>query len=351
MKKILHYTKKILPWVIAILIFAYLFKQYPLSKVLKAITFVNLWTFGTFALGYFVFIYVIDSLVFTYCFRKYGYEVTFKDIFLARAVTYLIMIINYPASQVAFAYYLNRRYKIPVFQAMGVFFLIIFIDLLWIITLALAGSFFQQQSVVGIDLSHTVQTIAIAAYIFTFIWLAFWRRWPQKILGRSFFKWDFLEKQRARKSFKVFQETSVKDLFLLIAMRIPIHFSIIISMYVVLQTFNVHIPFTKILGNVPIVFFIGTLPITPGGLGTTNAAMVELLHPYVTGSIFTTGQITPQELIFAATLLWVFANYLFKALFGTFTIRRVSKDLFELPPEKVEEKMEKQAAHVGGNIQ
>ncbi|MFH1874663.1 MAG: lysylphosphatidylglycerol synthase transmembrane domain-containing protein [Pseudomonadota bacterium] len=350
MKKIIHYAKKILPWVFALIIFIYLFHLYPLPKVLKAISYVNLWSFGAFVLGYFLFIYVIDSLVFTYAFRKYGYTVHLKDIFLARAVTYLIMIINYPASQVAFAYYLNRRYQIPVFQAMGVFLLIIFIDLLWIINLALVGSFFQQQLVMGLDIGHTVRSFALAAYIFTFIWLAFWRRWPQKILGRPLFRWRFLEKQMGRQSFRVFQETKVKDMLILAVMRIPIHFTIIISMYVILLTFGVHIPFTKVLGNVPIVFFIGTLPITPGGLGTTNAAMVELLYPYVTGSIFSTGQITPQELIFAATLLWMFANYILKTVFGTFTLRKVSKHLFELPPEKVEEKMEKQAAHLGGNI-
>ena len=350
MKIFLRYLRKILPWLVAAAIFAYLFHKYPLSQVLKSLSYVNLWSFSAFALGYFFFIYMVDALVFTHVFRKYSYNVHFKDIILARGVTYLIMIINYPASQVAFAYYMKRRYQIPVFQALGVFLLIIYIDLLWIINLAFLGSFFQRQEVLGLNLSHTVRMFTIGAYIFTFLWLAFWRNWPQRILGRPLFKNSFIEKQRRHPALRVFAETGVKDYLLLGIMRIPIHLTIIISMYIILKTFNVSIPFTKVLGNVPIVFFIGTLPITPGGLGTTNAGMVELLYRYVSGPIFESGQITPQELIFAATLLWMFVNYLLKAVIGTISMRTASRHLFDLPSKPTEVKLEKEAAHVGGNL-
>jgi len=121
-------------------------------------------------------------------------------------------------------------------------------------------------------------------------------------------------------------------------------------MYVVLKTFGVSIPFTVILGNLPLVFLLGTLPITPGGLGTTNAAMVELLYRHVSGPIFATGQVTPQEMIFTATLLWMFANYMLKIIVGTTLIKKVSTHMFEPTPEEPEEKIEKEAAHLGGNI-
>lgn len=133
-------------------------------------------------------------------------------------------------------------------------------------------------------------------------------------------------------------------------MRIPIHFTIIISMYIVLKTFGVTVPFTKILGNIPLCFFLGTLPITPGGLGTTNVAMVELLYRYVSGPIFAAGLVTPQEMLFTATLLWMFANYSLKVIVGALSLSRVSTHLFEPTPEEPEETIEEEAVHVGGNI-
>lgn len=343
MKSFLHYAKRFGPWIVAVLIFAYLFHLYPPSKVFKALSYVNLWTFSVFAVVYFFFIYLVDSWVMTKVLSDFAYKVSFKDIAYARGFTYLIMIINYPASQAAFAYYLKRRYKIPIFEALGVFLFIVFIDLLWITTLAFAGSFFQDYTLGGVDLGHTVKVFSICAYAFVLLWLAFWRRWVP-------LKFEFIERQRKRPAFHIFEQARVVDYIKVAIMRIPIHFTIIISMYVVLKTFNVSIPFTKILGNIPLVFFLGTLPITPGGLGTTNAATVELLYRYVSGPIFDAGAITPKEMLFAATLLWMFANYALKIITGIFSLKRVSTHLFEPTPEEPEDKIEDEAAHMGGNI-
>jgi uncharacterized membrane protein YbhN (UPF0104 family) len=349
MKKTLFYLKHIVPWLVAAGIFAYLFHLYPPSQVWKALKYVNIPAFAAFSLAYFFFIFLVDSWVMTKVITKFSHKVRFKDIFAARGVTYLIMVINYPASQAAFAYYLKRRYNIPIFQALGIFFFIIVIDLLWIITLALAGSLFQDYDIAGVDLGHLVRMVALIAYVALFLWLAFWRRWPERLIGRHI-RVPPLEWLRKKKVFHIFDRATVKDYVVTAIQRTPIHFTIIISMYVVLRTFDAYIPFTKILGNIPIVFLIGTLPITPGGLGTTNALMVELLNKYLTGPIFQNGKVTPQEILFTASLLWMFANYLLKVVVGVFFLRKVSKDLFRPTEEVPEEVAEEEAAHMGGNI-
>jgi uncharacterized membrane protein YbhN (UPF0104 family) len=97
----------------------------------------------------------------------------------------------------------------------------------------------------------------------------------------------------------------------------------------VLRTFNATIPFGKIIGNIPVVFLIGTLPITPGGLGTTNAATVELFAPYISSPAISAGLINAGELIFAATLLWMFVNYTMKVIVGTILWSTQAKSLFK----------------------
>lgn len=349
MKKIKSHLRHTIPWLIAAGIFVYLFRLYPPDRVWAALKYVNIPAFAAFSLAYFFFIFVVDAWVMKIVISKFSHEVRFRDILAARGATYLIMVLNYPASQAAFAYYLKRRYGIPIFQALGIFLFIVLIDLLWIITLALAGSAFQDYTISGVDLGHLVRTAALVAYAALFLWLAFWRRWPERLVGRHL-RIPFLEKLRRRKAFHIFENARMKDYAATALMRTPIHFTIIISMYVVILTFHAHIPFTQILSNVPIVFLVGTLPITPGGLGTTNALMVELLGKYLTGPIFSQGNVTPQELLFTATLLWMFANYLLKVVVGSYFLHRVSGDLFKPTPGVSEEKAEHDAAHMGGNI-
>jgi uncharacterized membrane protein YbhN (UPF0104 family) len=348
MRNLAHHLKHVVPWLIAAGIFAYLFHRYPPAQVWEALKCVNLPVFSAFAVSYFVFIFIWDSWVMKLVISKFSHAVRTGDILAARGATYLVMVLNYAASQAAFAYYLKRRYDIAIFEALGIFIFIVFIDLLWIITLALAGSFFQDYAVTGIALNRTVQIIAAAAYAFAILWISFWRHRPKRIYAIEE-RIGIFERICRRPVFHIFDQARPTDYLRVALLRTPIHFTIIISMFVVLKTFHADIPFTKILGNIPIVFLVGTLPITPGGLGTTNALMVELLSPYLSGPVFASGQVSPAELLFTASLLWMFANYLMKVIVGTFFLNRVSRALFRPTPEMPEERAEGEAAPVGGN--
>jgi len=123
-----------------------------------------------------------------------------------------------------------------------------------------------------------------------------------------------------------------------------------VGMYLALFTFNARVPFLKVLANIPLVFFIGALPITPGGLGTSNAALVTLFEPFVTGPAIASGAVAAGDLIFSFSLIWLFANYAMKALTGVICLKLVSKDLFKATPEVPEEEAERQAPYVSGNI-
>jgi len=349
MKVFFSKLKTIGPWLVAAAIFAYLFHKYPPAKVWKSLTYVNLLPFLGFSLFYFFFIYIIDAAVTRYILARFTRRVPLKDVILARGVTYLIMVISYPASQAGFAYYFRRRYKIPITEVLSTFLYIMFVDLWWIVTLAFAGSFFQEYTVGGVNLSRLVFTVAMIFYGVYMVWLAFWRRWPDKGFWK-FITPKFIENQRKRKIFDLFNKATIADYFKTAILRIPIHFTIIVSFYVVFKTFGCDIPFAQILSNVPIVFLIGTLPITPGGLGTTNALLVELLKGHLTGPIFKSGAVTPAELIFSATLLWLFVNYLLKVITGTVLMGFVPRKLFEPTEDVSEETAESESTPIGGNL-
>lgn len=324
-------------------IFTYLFYLYPPAKIWSALQYVSLKIFIPFALLYFVWIYFVDVYAMVSVLKRFGFKVPLTSLLPARGVTYLIMVLNYGAAQAGFAYYLKKKHRIPIWEALSIFFFIAVIDLYWVFTLAFAGSFFQEYQLGGIGLKNFVWGITAAAYAALILNYLFWRGPLYAKLEKK--NWPVLNWLRKKDIFRLFKEAHWLDYLKLAALRIPIHVSLILFMYIVLWTFNVFVPFTQILGNMPLVFLIGTVPITPGGLGTANAVIVELLKPHLTSPLFDQGLVTPAELLLAASILWMFANYILKVLFGVICLKMVSKDLFQAAP-----KTEEKATHLGQNL-
>lgn len=321
MKRIIHTLKLAGPWVVGIGIIVYLFRLYPLSTVFEAAKNVNLIGFSSFALFYFFFIFAIDTWVFSRVLTRFHHPVSFKELLPARAVTYLIMILNYGASQGAFAYYLKRTKQVAIFEVLGTFALIALIDLYWLIGMAVIGSFFQDFQIHGVHLAPTVRMVGALAAVALVAHLIYWRYFSAK-------PWRATKWLREKKLFRIFHEAHLRDYAAIALMRTPIHVCIIACLYVVLLTFDAHVPFITILGATPIAFILGVLPISPSGLGVTNGALVELLQQHIQSPLIDQGLTTGAALILAASLLWVFANMALKAIVGALYLLRVSKDLF-----------------------
>jgi len=325
--------KTLLPWLVAAGIFAYLFHLYPPQKIWESLRFVRLATFIPFAIGYFFFILFVDIFSLTHLLKRFGFKIGAKELVPARGVTYLLMILNYAAGQAAFAYYLKRSHRIPLWEAFSIFFFVAFIDIYWVISLAFAGSFFLDFVIGGIALKKFVWGVAVAAYALFALNLFFWRG-PlyRKLEGKNLKIVDWI---RNKDIFRLLKEARISDYLRLALLRFPIHITLIISMYVVLLTFDVFVPFLQLLGNIPLVILTGMIPITPGGFGTTNAVMVELLNSHLKSPIFDQGIITPAELLFAASLLWMFSNLILKVLFGMICLKGVTKEFLHPPSQNI----------------
>jgi hypothetical protein len=323
MKMLRTFLKKVLPWLVAVGIFAYLFDKYPPAKVYNSLKIANIPYFCLMAGSYCLLMYFLDTLVMTKILKHFGHECSYKDTLCARGVTYLIMIINYAASQVAFALYQNRKHGMPMAEMFGIFGIIVVIDLLILATLAFITTFFTTWpfDVFGMSLVRFVRIFTFVAYAGLILSICFWRGYLGKI--------GFLEKFRSKDFFSVLQRAGFKDYIAVGLLRLPVHVFIMCGMYLAVQPFNVHIPLVKILSNIPIIFFIGALPISPGGLGTSNAALVELLKPFLTGPAITSGIATAGEMLFSFSLAWMFANYIMKGAIGAVSLKFASRDLFK----------------------
>lgn len=302
-------------------IFIALFRTYPPGQVFAAIRHVHVGGFLFLALAYFLYVLLVDTTGTAWIFSRFTKRVTPRDLLAARAATYPLSIVNYGAGQAAFAYYIQRKRRIPVRDLLAVFLLIIAADLCWVVTLACVGSFLHDYHIGGIAIGPGVRCVALIAGMAILLHLAFWRLGRQQLLSHLPGWSRLMVWLETKHLVRIFREATVRDYGIIALLRLPIHVMFPVAFYFVALLFHAHVPFWQLFGSVPIVILIGTIPITPGGLGTTNAAFVEML-----------GTFAPGELIFAMSLLWMFANYFQKALVGLIFLARMSTDLHRATP-------------------
>ena len=318
MKKIL---RKVLPWVFAAAIFYFLFRQSPPKEILSTIWQANIPYFVVLSIAYFFIIMLLDCVGLQWAFGRYSTKVTFSETILMRGATYLLMLINYNLGQGGMAFYLKRTHKAPVFKSLGTIFFLTCIDLGLILTFGMVAVLRENIVYREISMRHSLTSVTLVFYFcFVLIALAPRLRFPP-------FHW--LSKKHL---LVAFQESRLIDYARVIGLRLPVIVIILLANYFLFQSFRSHLPMTDIMAYSPIIAVVGTLPITPSGIGTTQALAIEFFRKSLSGPLITEGIYSAGQIILASSLLWVFFNFALKALFGLFCIHKKSKSLFEETP-------------------
>jgi len=343
-KMLRTFFKKIFPWLVAAAIFAYLFNKYPIEHVWNSLKIMNIPYFCALAICYFVLMYFLDTFVITKILCHFGHEASFKELLPARGLTYLIMIINYAASQAAFALYQNRKHGLAMSEMFGIFGIIVALDLYILAVLAFVTTFFTTWpfEIWGMNIAYFVRAFTLVGIVLFALNLLFWRG--------AFGNIKFLEKFRTKDFFSVLSRARLRDYVVVGLYRLPVHIFIMVGMYIAIKPFNATVPFVNVLSNIPIIFFIGVLPISPGGIGASNVALVELLKPFITSPLIAQGIATAGDLLLSFSLVWMLANYIMKAVTGVICLKFVSKDLFKTGGEKKEGQSVPDVAALSGDL-
>lgn len=330
-QRLLKLFKTLFPWLVAGALLYYLFHKIPPAQVLHSLHYVPPMPFLLFALAYFLVLLVLDTWGLAKVVSQFSATISFKELWPARCVSYLLGVVNYNAGQVGMALYLKKTRGASLFKTLGAIFFVTAVDLYWVITLAFIGSFFFEFTFQGISLPGWVRRIAYVAFAALFLHLAFWNRWFAKISPVKL-HFRFADWLRGRHLFQPFHHAQLKDYFKIALFRLPIHMLIIISFWILVRLFGASIGWKDIFATVPVIFLFGALPITPGGLGTVQIATVELLKHKISSPLFAHGNLRPEEILFALSLSWMAVNYLWKALFGLYYWLSRPHSLFQESP-------------------
>jgi uncharacterized membrane protein YbhN (UPF0104 family) len=324
-KKNWSWLLRTLPWVVALGLLVFLFKKIPPQELWSSYHRVSLVPFLLFAIVYFLAVGLLDTYGLSRVLSKFCNPIHLGELWPGRCVSYLISLVNYNAGQVGLAGYLKRKKDFSFFKSLGSIFFVTATDLYWIVFLAFLGSFFVDFQFEGFSLSLWTQRIGYIAFLALLLHLAFWNRWFYKILPFKF-HFAFADWIRGRHLFQAFHHAKLKDYLLTALRRLPLHLIFISSMWVLVRLFGGTITWRDTFATVPIIFLLGALPITPGGLGAVQIATVELLKDKVVGP-------HPEEMLFALSLAWMGTNYLLKVLFGLIYFRAARSDAMHQEPE------------------
>jgi len=331
LRKLLNFLKLTTPWAVTALLFWYLFKKIPPDQVLQSLRFANLPVFIVIAVVYFLTIMTLDTWSLSKVLSQFAAPITFRELLPTRCISYLLSLVNYNAGQAGMAIHLKQSKGLSFFKTLGAIFFLTATDLYWVVILAFIGSFFIEPSLGSFPIRLWIQRVAYICLGALILHLSFWRGWFAKIVPKKL-HFGFGDWLRGKHLFQPFHHATLKDYVRIALYRLPIHLTIVSSMWVTAKIFGGDIAFRDIFATVPVILLMGAIPITPGGLGAVQIATVELLKNKVTLAPAMVGVVTPEQLLFAMSLALMFSNYFLKALAGFFFMLKNSQKLFLKAP-------------------
>jgi uncharacterized membrane protein YbhN (UPF0104 family) len=317
-------SKRILPWVVTIGIFAYLFHQMTVSEVLETAAHVNLWLFIPVITIGFIFYFLWDVLVYTIVFKDVGIQVAYREMAPIRGAAHLLTIINHFAGSGGVALLMNRWKKIPISQTGSVVVFKLFIEYYGLLALCLLTAFHIPEVDLALFFSNAAEGDLVRMIIISWIIFAFVLIFFHFILPRT----DGFKKIKDSQVLNAFRDISPRKYFIFVLVQLVGFFSFdVLMVFFALIVFKLEIPFLLFITLFPIVRLIEAIPISVMGLGTSQMAMLWLFTP-LTGNAGSKLSISVSILAFSL-LVTIFSN-LGRFLVGSVSIGFLPKSVWGL---------------------
>jgi len=312
------------PWLVTAAIFYFVFQRVPIEKVVDAAIHVDLRIFLPLLIANLIIHFLWDILVYT--------SVTYTEMMPVRGASYMLMVLNFFVGQGGFALLISRWKRLPIKRVTSILLFTMFNDYYLLLAFCLVGAF----RLPDVDLScffkagekgDLVRFIVIS-------WAYFW-------IHIGFYRWH-LPRTKRLQQFKqseiasAFLEAPTTLYFKLGAIKLVNFFAGIFICYFALAAFGIKVPLIYLFTFLPIVWLIGSIPVTVMGFGTTQAAMIWLVAGFAQG----TG--SPQEIeaaVVAYSLLWSFFYGLGNLGAGAICVSRLPKRIW-MPIEMQRQNMQ-----------
>ena len=255
---------KLWPWLVGLSILAFLFSRIPREAFVNAFEEGPWFSLGIYTFFQWLLVLLADSYATKVSLDITGFNQQFSRIIFARGATYILGIVNYSLGQGALGVYLKRS-GVTALRAAGNIVFLMTINLgvlLFIATLGFLAGGSPKTAYLNLSPLFLGLGVGMVLYLVA-IWLQprFLQNYP---LLAPLWQAGLIGHLRAA------------------AGRLPHMLLLVLAYWGALRVWGIPVPWAQGVAMVPVVLFINAVPITPLGLGTTQAALVLLFSPYVT---------------------------------------------------------------------
>lgn len=256
-----------IPWVVALGAMGWVFSSIPIDQAAAAIGQAPLAAFLAVGCAFSLSLWFADTLA---LFASFGASlpdsnVPYRGLLWVRGASYLLALISYGAGQGGIVYFAHRRHRVSlagaasaVLLASGCFVLIIGIV---VGAGAALGAIPESKTL-------TLAAYATAAILPSYLLVILWR--PGFLANRRLLTPLFT--------------AGIAGTLRVCGARAIHLVCLIAGHWAALSLFGIEVPLASALARLPVLFFIASLPISPSGLGTTQAAAIALFASYAPGA-------------------------------------------------------------------
>ena len=277
-------------------LFAFLFSRYPVDRVLATLAGGRWGLFLLLMIPYGAFYLLVDTFVLQQAVSWFNVRVPYRDVLPVRATAYILSLVNTQLGQGGIAVYLHRRHHIPFWQVTGT---VVFIALIEIYQLAFYSS-------IGAAISREPKAP----------WTVYGVMAGYLVGHLVYFSLPSVRRSTSLPLLTAFRRARPIQYLQLLLYKTPNLLAAIVTHWLALPLFGIHIPFATLLTFLPLVFFFAALPIAAAHLGPSQAAWTYFFADYATG-----------EQLLAYSLASHFTFMMVNALYGLLFLRRAAREL------------------------
>jgi uncharacterized membrane protein YbhN (UPF0104 family) len=265
---------QIFSWSFGLLIAALLITRIDINVLKQAFKEAELIPF-IILIGFFSFFWMFcESYNLFIIIKKYAIKPSYYHITILRAVTYLLMLINYNLGIGGILAGLSYKHGLSIKNSTTIIIIYSIVDLLSLSLLTLASTTIAIETMPSnifkslFYLSLFIIVMIVIVYLFCINIITF-----KKFLPIWVYKFVIIIKNEIL-------EITKKDFLIFLSIRSFYFFTFALFFYFSIPLFHFYIPLVDIIALLPPIFFLGNLPITPAGIGTIQAAMLFFFKDY-----------------------------------------------------------------------
>jgi uncharacterized membrane protein YbhN (UPF0104 family) len=267
-RSVAQQIRRMLPWAVAGAILFHLFRRVPVADAWRAGGEARLEVFLPVALAAVAVWFLLESGAFAYLFSRFNAALTWSEARAVRGLTYLVTPINWNVGTAAIVLHLRRSKGIGALDSVSSMLFYQTIDGIVLGTLTLAGLWTLEPSA-RLDSLARFAAILVAFQVATLAVLM--SRRPD---------WGWIRRVRGLGIFRTHGLARGRDVAVLSTIRACYFLGFVLFFWLGTKAFHVHVPLGFTMAATPVILLAAGIPITPGGLGTQQAAMLYFFSPH-----------------------------------------------------------------------